>query len=60
MSFLAPPGPDSSRRRSTSDLFRGMTVAKALAILKLSEREFRELGESEFREAFARRQEGGG
>ena len=57
MSFLAPPAATSgSRRKSTSDLFRGMTVAKALAILKLTQREYAELSDERFRETFAKRQ----
>ena len=58
MSFLAPPvSTSASRRKSTSDLFRGMTVAKALAILKLTQREYAELSDERFRETFAKRQE---
>ena len=61
MSFLAPPASTSgSRRKSTSDLFRGMTVAKALAILKLTQREYAELSDERFRETFAKRQEAEG
>ena len=61
MSFLAPPAATSgSRRKSTSDLFRGMTVAKALAILKLTQREYAELSDERFRETFAKRQEAEG
>ena len=61
MSFLAAPASTSgSRRKSTSDLFRGMTVAKALAILKLTQREYAELSDERFRETFAKRQEGEG
>ena len=61
MSFLAPPPSTSgSRRKSTSDLFRGMTVAKALAILKLTQREYAELSDERFRETFAKRQEAEG
>ena len=57
MNLLAPPGTREPRRRSTSDLFRGMTVTKALAILKLTPREYKELSDKGFREAFTRKQE---
>ena len=57
MSLLAPPGTRETRRRSTSDLFRGMTVTKALAILKLTQKEYKELSDKGFREAFTRKQE---
>jgi len=62
MSFLVPPASTSGsgRRKSTSDLFRGMTVAKALAILKLTQREYAELSDERFRETFAKRQEAEG
>ena len=56
MNCLPLPRESGSRRKSTSDLYRGMNVSKALAILKISEREYRELTDSQFREAFTRRQ----
>lgn len=37
------------RRKSTTNLYKNMTVSKALAVLKISEREFRELSERDFR-----------
>ena len=40
------------RRKSTTSLYRNMTVSKALAVLKISEREFRELPDAEFRSGF--------
>ena len=40
------------RRKSTTNLYRNMTVSKALAVLKISEREFRELPDAEFRSGF--------
>ena len=43
------------RRKSSTNLYRNMTVSKALAVLKISEREFRELSDLEFRTAFMRR-----
>ena len=43
------------RRKSSTNLYRNMTVSKALAVLKISEREFRELSDLEFRTAFTRR-----
>ena len=56
MNLLSLPGVHKPRRKSTSDLFKGMNVSKALSILKISEREYRELSDLEFREAFTRRQ----
>ena len=55
MNFLVLPAETKSRRKSTSDLYKGMNVSKALAILKISEREYRELTDIEFRETFSRR-----
>ena len=50
---------ESRRRRKTGtaavDLYRGMSVSRACSILKLSEREYRELTEEGLREAFSRR-----
>ena len=46
---------DRHRRKSSTNLYRNMTVSKALAVLKISEREFRELSDLEFRTAFTRR-----
>ena len=43
------------RRKSSTNLYRNMTVSKALAVLKISEREFRELSDLEFRTTFTRR-----
>lgn len=40
---------DRVRRKSTTSLYKNMTVSKALAVLKISEREFRELSERDFR-----------
>ena len=51
MYLLSLPGGHKPRRKSTSDLFKGMNVSKALAILKISEREYLELSDLEFREA---------
>ena len=56
MSFLGIPK-DGPRRKSTSDLFKGMTVTKALAVLKMTDREYKELSDEGFREAFTRKQE---
>ena len=56
MSFLGIPK-DGPRRKSTSDLFKGMTVTKALAVLKMTDREYKELNDEGFREAFTRKQE---
>ena len=46
---------DRHRRKSSTNLYRNMTVSKALAVLKISEREFRELSDLEFRTTFTRR-----
>ena len=56
MYLLPIPGEHQPRRKSTSDLFKGMNVSKALSILRISEREYRELSDREFREAFTRQQ----
>ena len=56
MYLLSLPGGHKQRRKSTSDLFKGMNVFKALSILKISEREYRELSDLEFREDFTRQQ----
>ena len=56
MNLLVVPSEQKPRRKSTSDLYKGMNVSKALSILKISEREYRELTDLEFREAFTRQQ----
>jgi hypothetical protein len=56
MNLLSLPGDHKLRRKSTSDLFKGMNVSKALSILRISEREYRELSDLEFREAFTKQQ----
>ena len=56
MNLLVVPSEPKPRRKSTSDLYKGMNVSKALSILKISEREYRELTDLEFREAFTRQQ----
>ena len=52
MNLLSLPGEHNLRRKSTSDLFKGMNVSKALSILRISEREYRELSDLDFRENF--------
>ena len=58
MNYLLLPSATESkpRRKSASDLYKHMNVSRALSILKISEREYRELTDIEFREAFTRRQ----
>lgn len=49
-------GPNKgSRRKSSSNLYKGMNVSKALTILKMSDKEYKELSQEGFREAFAKR-----
>ena len=56
MYLLSLPGGHKPRRKSTSDLYQGMNVSKALSILRISEKEYRELSDLEFREDFTRQQ----
>ena len=56
MYLLSLPGGHKPRRKSTSDLYQGMNVSKAFSILRISEREYHEMSDLEFREVFTRQQ----
>ena len=46
---------EPTKRKSSSDIFRDMTVSKACAILRITEKEYRELTDAGLRKAFSRR-----